>query len=160
VPAAILDGVEGQTQSRVERVLAELGDYLGARLLGAVLFGSHARGDAGPDSDVDLAVVVEDDRPRAHGAWAYVLQRADPGGRPPLQAVIWTREELSGHPWLLLDVATDGVVLQDREGIIAAELAAVRRRVEELGSRRVCLPDGSWYWDLKPGAAPGESIEF
>ena len=27
------------------------------------LFGSHARGDAGPDSDFDLLVVVEDDAP-------------------------------------------------------------------------------------------------
>lgn len=28
-----------------------------------VLFGSHARGDAGPDSDIDLLVVLDDDAP-------------------------------------------------------------------------------------------------
>lgn len=28
-----------------------------------ILFGSHARGDAGPDSDIDLLVVVDDDTP-------------------------------------------------------------------------------------------------
>ena len=28
-----------------------------------ILFGSHARGDAGPDSDWDLLVVVDDDTP-------------------------------------------------------------------------------------------------
>jgi predicted nucleotidyltransferase len=29
-----------------------------------ILFGSHARGEAGPDSDYDLLVVVDDDTPR------------------------------------------------------------------------------------------------
>jgi predicted nucleotidyltransferase len=28
-----------------------------------ILFGSHARGDAGPDSDIDLLVIVDDDTP-------------------------------------------------------------------------------------------------
>ena len=28
-----------------------------------ILFGSHARGEAGPDSDIDLLVVVDDDTP-------------------------------------------------------------------------------------------------
>jgi len=28
-----------------------------------ILFGSHARGQAGPDSDIDLLVVVDDDTP-------------------------------------------------------------------------------------------------
>lgn len=29
-----------------------------------ILFGSHARGEAGPDSDYDLMVIVDDDTPR------------------------------------------------------------------------------------------------
>lgn len=29
-----------------------------------ILFGSHARGEAGPDSDYDLLVVVDDDTPK------------------------------------------------------------------------------------------------
>jgi len=29
-----------------------------------ILFGSHARGEAGPDSDWDLFVIVDDDAPR------------------------------------------------------------------------------------------------
>jgi len=29
-----------------------------------ILFGSHARGEAGPDSDLDLMVVAESDKPR------------------------------------------------------------------------------------------------
>ncbi len=37
-----------------------------------ILFGSHARGDAGPDSDVDLLVVMSR-RPRAQSATRGVL---------------------------------------------------------------------------------------
>ena len=39
------------------------------------LFGSKARGDAGPDSDYDLLVIVPDDAPeeRRHSRYAYDL---------------------------------------------------------------------------------------
>ena len=36
--------------------------YFGPRQV--ILFGSHARGEAGPDSDIDLVVVLDDDAPR------------------------------------------------------------------------------------------------
>ena len=38
------------------------------------LFGSVARGDAGPDSDYDLLVVVPDDAPRNAGAAAWRMK--------------------------------------------------------------------------------------
>ncbi|MFP4248886.1 MAG: nucleotidyltransferase domain-containing protein, partial [Armatimonadota bacterium] len=38
----------------------ELEALYGDRLRGVYLFGSHARGEAGPDSDVDVAVVLDD----------------------------------------------------------------------------------------------------
>lgn len=34
-----------------------------------VLFGSQARGDAGPDSDIDLVVVLDDDAPPESLSW-------------------------------------------------------------------------------------------
>ncbi|MFO8082651.1 MAG: nucleotidyltransferase domain-containing protein [Armatimonadota bacterium] len=40
----------------------ELEALYGDRLKGLYLFGSHARGEAGPDSDVDVAVVLDDYR--------------------------------------------------------------------------------------------------
>jgi predicted nucleotidyltransferase len=38
---------------------ASVGSRFGARLLELTLFGSYARGDWGPDSDVDVLVVVD-----------------------------------------------------------------------------------------------------
>lgn len=41
-----------------------------------ILFGSYARGDAGPDSDVDIAVIAETDQPkgRVSGEIAWSLR--------------------------------------------------------------------------------------
>ncbi len=35
-----------------------------------------------------------------------------------------------------------------------------RNRLQELGAKKVSLPDGSYYWDLKPNWKPKEVIEI
>ena len=53
------------------------------------------------------------------------------------------------------------MILYDPASVLERELdAAVRRRMAELGSTRVELPDGSWYWDLKPDWRPGEVVDL
>jgi predicted nucleotidyltransferase len=46
------DSIEDQIQRMVGRIVAEFDPDT------IILFGSHARGEAGPDSDVDLLVVM------------------------------------------------------------------------------------------------------
>lgn len=52
----------GETVPEVLKIIAELRKLLealyGPRLVGMVLFGSHARGDAEPGSDIDVLVVL------------------------------------------------------------------------------------------------------
>jgi predicted nucleotidyltransferase len=45
-------------QERVRAFIVDLEGALGDSLIGAILFGSHARGAATPESDVDIACVV------------------------------------------------------------------------------------------------------
>ena len=54
------------------------------------LFGSHARGDAGPDSDLDLLVIVPDDADpsRQRSRLAYEVLR---GTGVAVDVVVWTR---------------------------------------------------------------------
>jgi len=44
-----------------ESVKARFSDAFGPRLDGVVLYGSEARGMAGPESDIDLLVLLKDD---------------------------------------------------------------------------------------------------
>lgn len=68
-----------------------------ARAVGApkriVLFGSHARGDARPDSDLDLLIIEESDLPRYRRSGRY--RRALLGLFPSKDIVVWTPEEVA-----------------------------------------------------------------
>ena len=48
--------------NEIEKVAQRIGEQ--SRASAVVLFGSHARGQAGTDSDVDLLVIAESDLPR------------------------------------------------------------------------------------------------
>ena len=45
-------------QQIVERCRSTLASYYGERMVGLVLYGSHARGDDDPESDIDLLVLL------------------------------------------------------------------------------------------------------
>jgi hypothetical protein len=116
------------------------------------LFGSVARGQARPDSDLDLYVVTRRPSPgdsRLHGMWSRIDASPEyqalvtAGYRPTPSPLTHTVDYLARHPWILLDIAHHGVVLHDPESILERELAGVRQRMAELGSRCIELPDGS-----------------
>jgi predicted nucleotidyltransferase len=60
------------------------------------LFGSHARGDAGPDSDLDLLVIVPDDADpkRRRSRLAYEVLR---GTGVAVDVIVWTRDYFEGR---------------------------------------------------------------
>jgi predicted nucleotidyltransferase len=57
-----------------------------------VLFGSRARDDARPDSDIDILIVEESDLPRYKRAPRYL--RALVGLFPSKDIVVWTPDEI------------------------------------------------------------------
>ena len=125
----------------------------------AALFGSQARGDAGPANDVDLVMVVADPGADDYALLSDALSRPGLDGAPFVSVVLWSPALLARHPWLLIDVSVDGIILLD-DGTLAREMEDVRLRLRALGSHRVRLPGGSWYWDLKPAGRPGDVIEI
>jgi predicted nucleotidyltransferase len=50
-----------------------LSEHFGARLVELTVFGSYARGDAGPDSDIDVAVVLDRIDSHAERVWPMQL---------------------------------------------------------------------------------------
>jgi len=138
----------------------------GERLLSLVLFGSVARGQARPTSDIDLVIVAEG-LPRSLAerrrpflqSWQRVRAAR---GLPHVEWNLITKspEEARVHSPLYLDIVEEGIVILDRGGLVKAVLSAMRARMRALGSRRVYLADGTWYWDLKPDFRFGEVVEI
>jgi predicted nucleotidyltransferase len=153
-----------------ERYAALLKEHLGDRLVSIVLFGSVARGEAGPNSDLDLLLVAED-LPPGRFARLRLLEAADRAFEPELEAlrgrgihtrlsrVIKTRAEARRTVPLYIDMVEDARLLYDRDGFFAGVLAGLRRRLAELGAERRVLGRVR-YWVLKPDLAPGEIVEL
>jgi len=162
VPASLQEPFRSALVAAADAWTLELGD----RLLSLVLFGSVARRQARPTSDIDLVVVAEglprslaDRRRPLLEAWERLrAARALPSMQWNL--VVKSPAEARFHSPLFLDIVEDGILLLDRGGLFESVLSAMRERMCALGSRRVYLADGSWYWDLKPDFRFGEVVEI
>jgi len=152
------------------RLLALLQAEFGDDLLAVALFGSVARGHGGPLSDLDLLIVHRGPREAALDRFLEVTRELRDGPEykrlmtegflPDPYPVFLSVDELERHPWLLLDVVDHGIILFDPQGRLGDELRRVGQRLADLGARKVTLPDGTWYWDLKPDWKPGETVEI
>ena len=146
--------------------------FFGDRLVSICFFGSTTRGEASLDSDIDVLVVAED-LPRDLGSRVRetnpvhesvkrgeAYRRVRSGGRSAfISDVYLTPEEARSHPPILLDVADHGVIVYDRDGFLAGVLEDIRKKLRQLGARKVAAKKG-YYWVLKPDAKPTEVVEI
>jgi len=81
-----------------------------------ILFGSYARGDYGPDSDLDLMVVM--DRVESPRSESVRLRRALRGLLTPIDIIVATPEQLERHKNTLgliyRNVLAEGKVIYER----------------------------------------------
>jgi hypothetical protein len=83
-----------------------------------ILFGSTARGEAGPDSDIDLLVIVDDDTPPEKLTFraGYESRRSYRNGAADVfacrEATFRTKRRIAGT--LPYEAARDGVVVYER----------------------------------------------
>lgn len=152
-------------------VLRSLIERYRRRLVSVVLYGSVARGHAGPTSDLDLLIVCEsfsgsvasriDELVEAEGPYvkrelAWLAGRGIYAGVSYLP--LRPEEALHTRP-LYLDLVYDAVVLYDAGAFFESILANLRERLAKLGAKRVFLGEDEWYWILKPSIEVGEVIE-
>ena len=139
-------------------------------LLSLVLFGSVARGTARRDSDVDVLAVIDDghsvreafdsliriEAERVKGEIDYLARH---GVNTHISILPVSSSRLREHPPILLDVVEDGISVFDT-GIFETERKRLKKRLAEIGARRVFLAEDDWYWDLIPDYRKGSVVEL
>lgn len=133
------------------------------RLISVVLYGSVPRGSATPESDIDILIALRDseraeDWKARHRAHEALMEHYPDAWK--IRAILLSLPEARKNRYLYLDMTEDALLLFDSGGFFQGKLDDMRRRLGELGSRRVWLRDGSWYWDLKPDLRFGEQFEL
>ncbi len=154
----------------LEKLVELLKETLGESLVSVVLYGSVARGVAKPESDIDLLLIIRNPARNYHRRLDRVLDvqsrlreedvfrrsMRSLGTEPRISYLILSMKEARENRYIYLDMVEDARILHDRGGFFAQRLEEVKQRLRQLGSKRVWLDDGTWYWDLKPDLKPGE----
>ena len=138
-------------------------------LVSVVVFGSVARGEARKDSDIDLLIIAENlpDRyqrfrnfDKAEECLKDLIEELEAKGyHIYFSPIIKSIEEAKRISPLYLDMVEDAVILYDRNCFFQNILSRLRKRLKELGARRVRLGN-KWYWILKDKYSFGEVIEI
>ena len=130
----------------------------GDRLVSVVLYGSVARGDARPGSDINVLIVAGPISPgpfkrrdlldAADQAVAPLIAATAMDGIPTrLARVVKTPEEAREIEPLYVDLTEDAVLLYDPNGFFARVLDGVRASLDRLGATRT--GEGrTRYWEM------------
>lgn len=124
--------------------LAQAFDMYGDDLMGVVVFGSWARGEATAESDIDLLIVL---------GGAVTRERYRTWDDAPLTTVgLRVEPMLVNLPAddgrvssLWAEVAVDGLVLYDRDLSVSRYLAGIRRQIVS-GAMQQRSVHGQHYW--------------
>jgi len=141
-------------------------------LTSVCLFGSAVRKSLRKGSDIDFLLVMKETNPSYHKRVKEIL---------PILDYIWVLEEfkqieglklglepsflilstveVKKHPPILIDIAEEGLILEDQNDFLKGELNQVKERLNTLGSIKKMTPQGH-YWLLKPDIEVGEVIKI
>jgi len=135
-------------------------------LISLVLFGSVARGTAKKESDIDMLIILKDAPDSYYERLKPVVDielemRKDVEGIPHIfSSMILSLDEAKQNRNIFLDMIDHSVILYDTKDFFKNRLSELKKRLDQLGSKKVLLDDDTWYWSLKPDIVAGEIIEL
>lgn len=150
-----------------KRYAAKAKDALRDQIVSVALFGSVARGQAGPGSDIDIFVVLQE-APSGMLSRRRLLDPVRESLTPELERlwkqgiyvdfveVIRTRSEAGEYHPLYLDMSQEAIMLYDRDQFLETLLAMVKEQLERDGAERKVMGN-FWYWDLFGSSIPEET---
>lgn len=153
-----------------KRYAAKAVEILGDQIVSIALYGSVARGQAGPGSDIDLFVVLQES-PSGMLSRRRLLDPVRASFAAELEK-LWGQEIYSDfievirtqaearqfHP-LYLDMSQEAILLYDRGQFLERLLAEVRERLERGGAERKAMGK-FWYWDLSRSSISEEVADL
>ena len=153
-----------------KRLLRELVNYYGNRLVTVAIFGSVGRGTPTYQSDIDILIIAENlprGRLKRVEEFQKIEERLEPflkefekdGVLTYLSPVFKTPEEALRGSFLFLDMIDDARILYDRDDFFKNLLERLKMRLSEMGAKRVWR-DSTWHWVLKEDYKPGDTIEI
>lgn len=171
-PHRYMRTLQPEFRALAEEYVRAMKRFFRDRLVSVCFFGSVVRGEATPESDIDVLVVAEK-LPRDVGfrtretnfihkrlrrSEAYRKLRSQ-GMSAFLSDILLTPDEVRAHPPILLDMTDEAALVYDKDDFLQSVLESIRRRLKELGAKKVTAKKG-YYWILKPNAEPTEVVEI
>ena len=130
-------------------------------LVSVVLFGSVAQGRHRPTSDIDMLLVADglpNSRLDRRRDVYHVARNVSKEFAHRVSVIPLTSHEASDVKPFYLGMLSGHQRLFDRDDFFREVLRRLKRRLQELGSKRCVTEDGAEYWILKPDVKPGEAI--
>lgn len=141
-------------------------------IVSVVLYGSVAKNIARKDSDIDICLIFKTLPKSRHKRTLLIfpLIKAlrerdsymvlyDKGYLPEIAPVLYTVDEIRDTKPIFLDMVEDGIILLD-DGTFEKKIKEVKQRMKELGTQKISLENGDYYWILKPGLRLSEVVSL
>lgn len=162
-----------------KRYSALLADFIesikktfGDSMVSAILFGSVAKGKARNDSDIDVCLIFKSLPKSRHKRTLLIfpvikqLRETESyrilyndGYFPEVSPILYTIDEIQNTKPIFLDIIVDGIILTD-DGTFTRKKEEIKKRMEILGTHKVRLENGDYYWILKHGLRLSEEVSI